>query len=142
MSDVATRISGVWYNQLGSRLELEADGDGTLAGTLSSGVGGATGSHTVTGRYDPVPEDDGSALGFVVSWPEAHSVTVWSGHYHVADDAIDATWLLAGEAPTEGEWHTTHIGHDIFSRGPVTGARHAVGARRASAPGRALEPRS
>ncbi len=133
MGDVATRISGTWYNQLGSRLELHADSTGRLSGTFHSGVGGAAVPCAVTGSFDPAPHHEVSVVGFVVLWPDAHAVTVWSGHYHPDEDVITAMWLLAGECNDQGEWRSTHVGHDLFSRTAVTDAKHAAGSRASSA---------
>ncbi len=124
--DLASRLGGVWYNQFGSRLELLADPSGGLSGTFQSGVGGVAGAHPLTGFYDSSPEGHDPVIAFVVCWPEAHTVTAWSGHYHVGDDLIEATWLLTGEASEWGEWRATRVGQDLFGRTATTQGRHAA----------------
>ena len=118
-TELAKQLSGPWFNQLGSRLDLQADDDGRLTGTMRSPVGGVGGSHRVTGYFDAVSEARDRALGFAVSWGSADSVTVWSGHYRVDEGVIVATWLLSRSAPGTGEWRSTLIGHDQFRRSPA-----------------------
>ena len=112
----ARRISGVWYNQLGSRVELRADEGGTIAGTVESSVGGARGSHRLTGSLDVDPLGSRGALGFAVRWDPVHSVTVWAGHYDLDREVIDTTWLLSGAPYGHDEWRSTLVGHDSFVR--------------------------
>jgi len=114
----ASRISGLWYNQLGSRVEFVTDEEGSITGSVHSSVGGVPGSHPLTGYFDPNPGDGRGALGFVVRWPPTHSVTVWAGHYELDRDVILATWLLTGGPFTRDEWRSTLVGHDIFVREP------------------------
>ena len=114
----AEEISGVWYNQLGSQLHLHGDQDGRLTGNFHSTVGSPTGNYPVTGFFDPEPDAQGGPLGFTVCWPDAHSVTVWSGQYEAKDDTIVATWLLTGRLIGSDDWRSTVIGHDVFRRSP------------------------
>ena len=117
-TDTGKQLSGPWFNQLGSRLDLQADDDGRLTGTIRSPVGGVGGSHRVTGYFDAGSEVRDKALGFAVSWGSAYSVTVWSGHYRGDEGVIVATWLLSRSAPGAGEWRSTLTGHDEFRRSP------------------------
>lgn len=119
MHDLATSISGTWYNELASQLDLEADGVGRLSGSLRSGVGEGPGRYPLTGFYDPLPNGDGAVIGFVVSWPNVHSLTVWAGHFNPDENAITTTWLLAGATD---EWRSTNVGHDRFSHTPFGAA--------------------
>ena len=123
---VAREISGVWYNQLGSQLHLQGDEHGRLTGNFHSTVGSPSGDHPVTGFFDPEPEARGGPLGFTVCWPDAHSVTVWSGRYEVDGDIIVATWLLTGHLVGGDDWCSTVIGHDVFRRNPPTGDVQSV----------------
>lgn len=112
-----TQLSGVWFNQLGSRLEMACDDDGRLTGTFESSVSGARGRHALSGYADPHPADETGAIGFTVSWSPGHAVTVWSGHYHGGRQEIAATWLLTTGGPFGPEaWRSTVIGHDVFRR--------------------------
>ena len=142
-SDLARQLSGAWFNQLGSRLDLQADDDGRLRGTYQSPVGGVEGTHPVTGYFDADGDGPDRAVGFAVRWQSACSVTVWSGHFQVADEVLLTTWLLSGGALGPGEWRATLIGHDEFHRSPpgaevVTGVASSVpaagGGRGAGAP--------
>jgi hypothetical protein len=123
MGDLASSIGGTWYNELESQLLLEADSSGRLSGTLRSGVGEGPGHYPLTGFYSPVPKSNGAVLGFVVCWSNVHSLTAWTGHFHPDEDVITATWLLAGKS---GEWRSTNIGHDLFSRTSVGNVRNAA----------------
>ena len=121
-TDLAKQLTGPWFNQLGSRLDLKADEDGQLTGTIHSPVGGIGGSHRVTGYVDATSDARDRALGFAVSWGSADSVTVWSGHYRQDEGVIFATWLLSRSAPGSGEWRSTLIGHDQFRCSPAAPA--------------------
>jgi hypothetical protein len=109
-----THISGRWENQLTSRVRFVTS-NGSITGTFTSGVGAAGTEHALTGFYDPSPRHGSCTLGFVVSWPDEHSVTVWSGHYEAERDVIVATWLLSSDT-ARGDWRSTTIGHDEFRR--------------------------
>jgi len=125
MGDLASSIGGIWYNELESQLLLEADSSGRLSGTLRSGVGEGPDHYPLTGFYSPVSKSNGAVLGFVVCWPNVHSLTAWTGHFHPDEDVITATWLLAGESGESGEWRSTNIGHDLFSRTSVGNVRNS-----------------
>lgn len=112
---VVKQINGRWRNQLGSYLNLWSDEEGLITGSFNPSVGGVHGTHRVTGYLDPRPRES-VALGFVVSWHPAHSITVWLGQYDRDNDVITATWLLTGELPERDGWRSTNIGHDVFHR--------------------------
>jgi Avidin family len=122
-TDLAKQLSGPWFNQLGSRLDLQADVEGHLGGTIQSPVGGVRGSHPVTGYFDVGSGARDRAVGFAASWGSANSVTVWSGHYRGDEGVIVANWLLTTSEPGAGEWRSTLIGHDQFRRSPGGGGR-------------------
>jgi hypothetical protein len=111
-------LQGTWYNQLGSELTIEVDGQGTIRGTYRPGTGAVAGNtYPVTGSFDPHPTGKATVVGFVVDWTEVHCVTVWSGQYHHGDRAIRATWLMATETDAADEWKSTFVGHDVFRQG-------------------------
>ena len=119
MSDPSEqRLSGRWFNQLGSCLDVIVDGDGRLTGTFLSLVGGEDAEHAVAGFFAPDSDGPDGTVGFAVSWHSAHSVTVWSGHYRHSDDAIFTTWLLSEASSSRVEWRSTSVGHDEFRRSP------------------------
>lgn len=106
-------MRGRWCNQRSSLLELGVDAQGRLTGRFEPSRS-RLGGHEVTGFLNPCGEAD-ATIGFVVAWPEAGSVTVWSGRYDAGADTITTTWLLA----TQGEpvdWRANTIGHDLFHR--------------------------
>ncbi len=113
--DLYERIGGTWYNQLSSRVDLEADAAGRLSGSFHSSVGMVRGEHPIAGYFNPT-RDDGGTLGMVVSWRSASSVTVWSGRFEPDGEIISATWLLTGGPVGHDDWRSTVIGHDVFRR--------------------------
>ena len=115
-----TGMSGIWQNELSSRLELVTLGGSEIAGSFEAGVGASKVRRSLTGFYDASPQDGSCALGFVVSWPEERSVTVWSGRYEAERDVIVTTWLLSSGAQRD-EWRSITIGHDEFRRSPEDG---------------------
>ncbi len=114
-SDAVDHIEGTWRNQLGSRVELRTQTAGGLTGTFVPGAGAHIGAHLLVGFYDDSPEDGSCTLGFVVRWPEEHSVSTWSGRYQSGRDVIVATWLLSSALPPDA-WRATSIGCDEFRR--------------------------
>jgi len=109
------RISGTWFNQLGSRLEMHDDANGGLTGWFDVMSGTEAGKNPLTGYVEPNP-GGAVALGFAVSWQRTRSVTVWSGHLAEGGDVIDTTWLLSGGSIGHGSWGSTLVGHDVFRR--------------------------
>ena len=109
-------LEGVWYNQLGSRMDITSATNNQLSGTYESGVGCAQGPYTLTGRY----ETEGKSLGWVVSWKNnqaaCYSTTSWSGEYDTAcvAEEIRTTWLLT--YPPAEDWNSTTTGVDTFTR--------------------------
>jgi hypothetical protein len=116
------RLSGVWYNQLGSTMTLIADKNGGLSGKYNSAVGNAQDFYILTGRFDASPPpDEGVSLGWVVTFRNsklnAHSTTTWSGQYFDgSDERIITHWLLTSSTPPSVGWKSTNLEHDIFTR--------------------------
>ncbi|KAJ7193143.1 Avidin/streptavidin [Mycena pura] len=80
------KLSGDWYNQLGSKMTLIADESGGLRGKYNSAVGNAEGFYILTGRFDLcAPSDSGVSIGWAVTFRNpklnAHSTATWSGQY-------------------------------------------------------------
>ena len=108
-------LEGVWYNQLGSRMDITSATNNQLSGTYESGVGCAQGPYTLTGRY----ETEGKSLGWVVSWEKegqesCRSTASWSGEYDDTACEIRTTWLLT--YPPAEDWNSTTTGVDTFTR--------------------------
>jgi Avidin family len=118
-------LSGTWYNQLGSRMDLTTDNCGGLSGTYKSAVGDAPVPYCLAGRFymTPLSGRNGVTLGWAVTFGTAQSTATWSGQYFGGGsiaETIVTHWLLTtstGEAPTS-IWKSTRVGHDTFTRIP------------------------
>lgn len=117
-------ISGTWFNELGSKMNLVASG-GQLSGQYATAVGNASGLYDLSGRYNTVPASGtGQAAGWAVAWQNpylnSHSATGWSGQYQINPDTgqeeIYTLWLLASEATPSQDWGSTRVGQDTFTR--------------------------
>ena len=113
--------SGLWYNELGSQMQLNISGN-NVWGWYYSAVGLAKFTYPLTGQINYQPQPFGQVLGWAVAWnngyQNAHSVTAWSGQYQTIDDQeeIIAFWLLTNETPEQQDWEATRIGQDVFTR--------------------------
>lgn len=109
-------VEGTWRNELGSVLRLTSTSGNGLAGTYESGVGEDPGARPLVG-FHGAPQADGSmVLGFVVRWPLAGSVAVWTGRYDADADLLRATWLLVTDGDAADAWSATRVGGDEFHR--------------------------
>ena len=112
-------VAGIWYNELGSRMTIEIQPDGSLSGSYASGVG-SSGTMPLSGRYDPTysPGNGGQNCGWVVEWnsgPRAvDRLTSWSGQYFPGFNTIVAMWHMTAETTTQGQWESTFDGKDVF----------------------------
>jgi hypothetical protein len=117
-------ISGTWYNELGSQMEITTNPDGSLSGTYYSAVGQAQYQYTLSGRYDAAPSSGGQSVGWTVAWlnqyGNAHSTTSWTGQYQIdpatGQEEIYTFWLLVAEMPSQQDWSATNVGQDTFTR--------------------------
>lgn len=113
-------INGTWYNQLGSQMDLTANGK-NISGNYHTTVGDASGIYELTGKID-TDLDDSTAIGWIVLWNNQYgssdSVTGWSGQVQIIDgvETIVTTWLLTAETENDDSWHSTLIGKDVFTR--------------------------
>ncbi|MGH9947223.1 MAG: avidin/streptavidin family protein [Pyrinomonadaceae bacterium] len=116
------RLAGIWYNQLGSKMELVLK-QGNLSGWYETAVGSASGPYVLAGRTD-TDDDAARNVGWVVSWENdkgsSDSVTAWSGELQEIDgeEVISTTWLLTIETTPATNWKSTLVGKDIFTRTP------------------------
>ncbi len=116
-------VTGTWYNELGSVMNLEVDG-ASITGTYQTAVGDAEGIYQLTGSVDTDgdPSANGQAVAWVVVWNNdygnSHSVTAWSGQYQLIDgvEEIEALWLLTSETPAGYDWAATQVNKDTFTR--------------------------
>jgi hypothetical protein len=119
----AKKIIGNWYNELGSVMKLQINGN-NIVGTYHTLVGDAEGIYPLMGIGD-FDNHQSEALGWVVSWnnefKNSDSVTVWSGQYQEKneEDVILTTWLLTSESRPQDDWRSTLVGTDIFYRQPI-----------------------
>jgi len=126
-----TKLSGHWYNQLGSNMALTADENGGLHGKYHSAVGEAEDFYILTGRFDTSPpSDEGISVGWVVTWRNrklnANSTTTWSGQYFdVGEERILTQWLLTSSTEPKSAWKSTNLGYDTFTRNKPSAAEIA-----------------
>lgn len=117
--------SGLWYNELGSQMQLNVSGN-SVWGWYYSAVGEAAYTYPLSGQINPTPYPYSQALGWTVAWTNAYqnanSVTTWSGQYQNidGDEEIIAFWLLTSEVPEQQDWEATRIGKDVFTRTMLT----------------------
>jgi hypothetical protein len=129
-----TKLSGDWYNQLGSKMTLIPDDNGGLTGQYNSAVGTAEDFYLLTGRFDAYPlSDKGVSVGWVVTWRNsklnAHSTTTWSGQYFDGgDERIVTQWLLTSNTDSSSVWKSTNVGTDTFTRNKPSAAETAFDA--------------
>ena len=116
--------SGLWYNELGSMMQLNVSG-GNVWGWYYSAVGTAKNTYPLSGQTNPQPYPFSQVLGWAVAWTNAyvnaHSATAWSGQYQTVDnqEEIVAFWLLTNETDetkVPDDWNATLIGKDVFTR--------------------------
>lgn len=126
-------VTGSWYNELGSQMDLNVDNEGSLTGQYWTAVGDAAGRYPIVGWAEPAAGLSGStAVGWAVLWRNAgrnsHSVTTWSGQYQVINgkDHILALWLLATETSPDDDWKSMLVGADTFQRTQPSTAQTAV----------------
>ena len=121
---IATKLSGDWYNELGSKMTLTAADDGSLTGTYNSAVGDAEDFYVLAGRFDAAPPTgEGVSIGWAVTfrndYRNAHSTTAWSGQFfYDGSERILTQWLLTSSTTPSDVWQSTNIGHDAFTRSP------------------------
>nr|BAO23571.1 tamavidin 2-N115C [synthetic construct] len=120
MSDVQSSLTGTWYNELNSKMELTANKDGTLTGKYLSKVGDVYVPYPLSGRYNlQPPAGQGVALGWAVSWENSkiHSATTWSGQFFSESSPVILTqWLLSSSTARGDVWESTLVGCDSFTK--------------------------
>jgi hypothetical protein len=121
----ATIISGTWFNELGSVMNITAETDGSLSRRYCSAVGTAINFYNLVGRFDSAPQTGvGVSIGWVVSYQNsqlnAHSTASWSGQFFAGSQFINQTiltqWLLTSSTTQPNVWESTQVGHDEFTR--------------------------
>ncbi|XP_071785569.1 avidin-like [Asterias amurensis] len=121
---VVSSIQGTWYNELGSKVIINAVGPlGVFSGEYHTAVETddddipptpLVGKTAVTGEND--------TFGMTVVWQGGSSVTSWTGQLHVCggEETLMTTWILASKVETCKEnWEAYRIGQDYFKRYPI-----------------------
>ena len=118
-------ISGTWYNELGSKMELSVSKN-VITGTYGTNVGSCLGIYPLTG-YLNASNSEGIAVGWTVLWNNEHgnqkSLTSWAGQCQLIDgkeEELYAFWLLVRESDPAADWAATNIGQDTFTRNKPT----------------------
>lgn len=110
-------LSGDWFNELGSKMTLEVDGQ-TITGRYHTAVGDAEGIYLLMGRTN----ETNTVLSLSVAWQNSYgdseSATAWSGQYYSDEEKIGTTWLLTDQTDEGNEWKSTLVGKDAFQRQP------------------------
>ena len=108
-----------WYNELGSKMILNIDGNGGLLGQYYSAVGTAPASEILSGRYTL---HGPSTIGWAVAWSKVNATTSWSGQIILINNipTIVTTWLLTSQTSETDEWESTLTDQDVFTTTPPT----------------------
>ncbi len=118
------RLSGTWYSERGSRMELVVKRDGVIEGAYLRPAGKSQGSFPLLGMTDPADYEGNRCLAFTVLWNNQqvnqHSISVWAGQYRQVkgEEILDMTWLLTEETQPDQDWTSTRVGSDVFHREP------------------------
>jgi Avidin family len=117
---MAIQLSGRWYNQHGSELQVQVDNEGRIDGSFRSGVGfpEAEEAFPVAGFAQ------GDLFGSTVSFGKYDSVTSWTGHCGIegGEEVLSSLWhmsvgLVPGGAGEGQLWKGVWAGADVFRRG-------------------------
>lgn len=130
---MSNTISGRWFNQQGSEMELSVDADGKIRGQFRSGVGSP--QHGEAFQLTGFVRD--ALVGFVVDFRPYDSITCWAGHVTDggAGPAIHTLWNMTVGLPPGRQgalWQGVWSGADTFQRAP--NATTARGGARPSHP--------
>lgn len=121
-------LTGIWYNELGSIMNLTAS-NGSLTGLYNSAKGAAQGNYNLVGLYDPnPPSDEGTTLSWTIQWVNSilgnsHSNVAQNGQFHANDGEtkyIRTMWFLSSSSSSDEEWGSVQAGLDTFTPIPPT----------------------
>jgi Avidin family len=111
-------LSGIWYNQHGSRLELEVS-EGALSGSFTSTVGFR---RTKGESAKVLGFRSGNLVSFVANFEPHGSLTAWAGHVigDGPESAMELQWqmtvALPGRESPDELWRGIWVGSDVFRR--------------------------
>lgn len=114
-------ISGKWYNELGSRMEIIqcSPADGVFKGVY---VNSASGSEVLTEKLvGSLGKGVPATLGFVVNFEDGKYTTTWSGQYRNdgGKEVLKTTWLMTANLENGSQyWESTNVSQDFFTRVP------------------------
>lgn len=120
---MSKNVEGMWHDELGSEVTLEAGKDGALTGRFRPGGAAAEHDYPLCGYVR------GELVAFVVRFDRHGTLASWVGH--VVDDeegiAITTLWHMALTPPhperKEERWRGTWAGTNTFRRGAATGMK-------------------
>jgi len=130
-------LEGVWYNEIGARIDLTVGGDGaSLTGEYTDPF--VPGTYQLVGHTDPRPFSSVQTVSFTVGYFDAqqnnHMVASSSGQFVSleGEDAILVEWASTMEAAgPPGAWrHLTLVGADVYRRTQPTAAEVRSGLAR------------
>jgi len=117
---LCTSISGAWFNELGSKIELGQSV--ALTGRFWTAVertNGTSGSNHSNIFGTVLHKEPGSVFGFSVMWRGGQSMTSWTGQCLVCgnEEVLVTSWLLRSRVDNcLDKWKSTLIGENIFTR--------------------------
>jgi hypothetical protein len=116
---MAIELSGTWYNQHGSELRIQVDGEGRITGNFRSGVGFPEEEE----EFPVAGFAENDLFGFTVSFRKYDSITSWTGHSGTEEgkEILSSLWhmsvgLLPGAAAEGQLWKGVWAGADVFRR--------------------------
>jgi len=108
----AVDFSGIWKNELGSKMTLSQKND-VLSGTYESAVsaGGQPTSGDLQGYVD------GNLIAFVVHWKQFQAITAWVGQTNPKNSKqISTLWQMTSKVGAGEEWASINAGADYFTK--------------------------
>lgn len=111
-------VSGTWYNELGSSMEITQSDSGGLTGRY---INQAPDSPVLNeGLVGSIGKGVPATLGFVVNFEDGEYTTAWSGRYQKdaeGKEVIMTTWLMtANLAESPNYWEAVNVGQDRFTK--------------------------
>jgi len=109
-------ITGIWKNQLESRVHFIAKENGVLEGEYMTAVGNDY-KQPLYGSWCSV-RDGGGLISFTVAWVGAdkRSTSAWSGRLFRNPLEIVTTWTLTTEKPRKDQWGSVTTNKDTFQK--------------------------